>query len=96
MLKIGKNWGKMANYPTNDHQRSASLTFFKFLRGSYKNSLSYEKLTHKKFEASIQSSLALSSGLKIKKWAKMCYFSKIFNKILKLIFLKRVDVKILK
>ena len=69
---------------------------FKFLRGSYKNSLSYEKLTHKKFEASTRSSLAPSSGLKIEKWAKKCYFSKTFDKILKLIFLKQVDVKMLK
>ena len=70
--------------------------FFKFFRGSYKNSLSYEILTHKKFEASIWSSLVPSSGLKIEKWAKKCYFSKTFNKISKLIFLKRVDVKMLR
>ena len=79
------------------HQGGAFLNFFfKFLRGSYKNSLSYEKLTHKKFEASIRSYLAPSCGLKIEKWVKKCYFSKTFNKILKLNFLKWVDVKMLK
>ena len=25
MLKIGQNWGKIANYPPNAHQRSAPL-----------------------------------------------------------------------
>jgi len=70
--------------------------FFKFLRGSYKNSLSHKKLTHKNFEASTLSSLASSRGLKVKKWAKKCYFSKTFNNIFKLFFLKRVNVKMLK
>ena len=26
MLKIGQNWGKIANYPPNAQQRSAPLT----------------------------------------------------------------------
>jgi len=68
---------------------------------SYENSLPHEKLNHKKFKALTQSSLAPSSGPKIEKWVKKCYFSKTFNKILKLIFFetgrcKNAEIKLKK
>ena len=63
MLKIGQNWGKIANYPPNAQQRSAPLLLIEFFG-------------HREFSGDTSNFFAASGNKALKTWNEPLLFAR--------------------